>query len=86
LSFSALYGTLFSETREAGFSNAGLWLSIGFIIVYLNVNMLCMATKLYLYIGLLLVGMAGYVIVEIITRLEDNNEISSAYSKSEDSD
>jgi len=66
----SMYGTIFKETREAAFSNAGLWLSIGFIIVYLNAGLLCMSLKIYIYLGFLGITLICYYIVEIQIRRE----------------
>lgn len=64
----SLYGSLFSKTREAGYSNSCLWMSIGFTIVYLNASMTCMTVKIYIYLVILAVGVIGYCIVEFISR------------------
>jgi hypothetical protein len=69
VSIPALYGTLFPDTREAGFSNAGLWLAVGFIIIYLNADFMCMEAKLYLYIGILSFAMLCYGVVEVLVKL-----------------
>lgn len=63
-----MYGAIFPNTAEAAFSNAVLWTSIGFIIVYLLAGKICMMMKLYLYMGILLFAIFCYALIEIIER------------------
>lgn len=62
---NALYGTIFSDESEAAFSNYRMWESLGFIIAFAYSNYLCTSVKLYILTSMLLVGMAGYVYVEV---------------------
>lgn len=65
---NALYGYLFSDNSEAAFANYRLWESVGFIITFAYGNFLCTDVKLYICIGFLVLGMVGYVAVEIFHR------------------
>ncbi len=62
----ALYGVLFESDEEAAFSNYRLWESLGFIFAYVLQNTVCVYTKLWVVIGVLACGMAGYLIIEVI--------------------
>lgn len=57
-------GILFPGREEAAFSNFRLWESTGSVITYIYSPYLCTFTKLYLLIGILCAGMAGYGIIE----------------------
>ncbi|XP_046556131.1 UNC93-like protein [Haliotis rubra] len=70
---NALYGLLFKDNVEAGFANYRLWESIGFIIQYAYNDYICTSTKLYISIAILLTGMIGYAIVEILHRREETS-------------
>ncbi|XP_066583355.1 UNC93-like protein [Prorops nasuta] len=61
---NALSGILFPGREEAAFSNFRLWESTGSVITYIYSPYLCTSIKLYLMIGILCIGMAGYAIVE----------------------
>jgi hypothetical protein len=61
-----IYGTLFRRNKEAAFSNYRLWESAGFVIAYAYSTHLCARMKLYVMLAVLLVGFAGYVVVEIL--------------------
>ena len=75
LTFSALYGVLFGEDCQAGFSNYRLWESIGFIVMFATNSTLCTITRLYITLGFLLFGMTFYYILEfyISRKNEPNN-------------
>ncbi|KAI0227956.1 hypothetical protein LSAT2_021555 [Lamellibrachia satsuma] len=62
---NALYGTIFSDESEAAFSNYRMWESLGFIIAFAYSNYLCTNVKLYILTTILVIGMAGYIYVEI---------------------
>lgn len=62
---NGLYGLLFRRNKEAAFSNYRLWESAGFVIAYAYSTTLCARMKLYLLFGNLVLGIIGYVIVEI---------------------
>ncbi|XP_032691667.1 UNC93-like protein isoform X1 [Odontomachus brunneus] len=61
---NALSGILFPGQEEAAFSNFRLWESTGSVITYIYSPYLCTCIKLYLLIGILCVGMAGYGVIE----------------------
>ena len=60
----ALYGVLFENDEEAAFSNYRLWESSGFILAFILQNMVCISTKLWFVLVILLSGMLGYLIIE----------------------
>ncbi|KAI0227978.1 hypothetical protein LSAT2_021538 [Lamellibrachia satsuma] len=62
---NALYGTIFSDESEAAFSNYRMWESLGFIIAFAYSNSLCTNVKLYILTTMLVIGMAGYIYVEV---------------------
>lgn len=61
-----LYGVLFRRNKEAAFSNYRLWESAGFVVAYAYSTHLCAKMKLYVMMVVLLIGVAGYIIVEIL--------------------
>ncbi|KAK2154829.1 hypothetical protein LSH36_256g04070 [Paralvinella palmiformis] len=61
---NALYGSIFSDTSEAAFSNYRMWESFGFIIPFAYSGFICTNFKVYILLCVLLVGMMGYYIVE----------------------
>lgn len=63
---AGLYGVLFRRNKEAAFSNFRLWESAGFVVAYAYSTHLCARMKLYVMMVVLLVGVVGYVIVEIL--------------------
>ncbi|KAG4077935.1 hypothetical protein HA402_013435 [Bradysia odoriphaga] len=63
---NALYGVLFPQDEEPSFSNYRLWESLGFILAYIFSNVLCVNVKLYILLGVILAGMAGYFAVEFL--------------------
>lgn len=65
-SFTALYGILFPGKEEASYSNFRLWESTGSVITYAYSPYLCLDVKLYLLLGLLIIGAIGYTSVEFI--------------------
>lgn len=69
---NGLYGLLFRRNKEAAFSNYRLWESAGFVIAYAYSTTLCARMKLYLLFGNLVLGVIGYVIVEIRHRRKVN--------------
>ena len=60
-----MYGCIFPNDLEAGFSNYMLWQSVGFIATFAYSSYLCTYVKLYILIAALIVGMAGFLTVEI---------------------
>lgn len=65
ISSAGLYGLLFRRNKEAAFSNYRLWESAGFVIAYAYSTTLCARMKLYVLFGNLVLGVIGYIIVEI---------------------
>ncbi|CAH0703330.1 unnamed protein product [Spodoptera exigua] len=63
---NGLYGVLFRRNKEAAFSNYRLWESAGFVIAYAYSTHLCARMKLYVMMVMLLIGVAGYIVVEIL--------------------
>ena len=66
---NALYGCLFANNEEAAFSNYRLWESIGFIFGYAtNAVGVYVFTKIITTIVLLVLGMLGYFILELLEK------------------
>ncbi|XP_069705359.1 UNC93-like protein isoform X2 [Periplaneta americana] len=63
---NGIYGTLFRRNKEAAFSNYRLWESAGFVIAYAYSTHLCARMKLYVMLAVLVLGVAGYIVVEIL--------------------
>lgn len=61
---SALSGILFPGKEEASYSNFRLWEATGSVIAYAYSPYLCTYIKLYILLGLLLVGVTGYTAIE----------------------
>jgi len=61
---NALYGVLFENDEEAAFSNYRLWESSGFILAFILQNLVCISTKLWFVLIILLSGMLGYLVIE----------------------
>ena len=68
------YGFIFAGNEEAAFSNYRLWESLGFIIAYAYSSYICVDTKLYVLLGILISGMLGYFIVEFLQRKKSNKD------------
>ncbi|KAG7460982.1 hypothetical protein MATL_G00204680 [Megalops atlanticus] len=60
----ALYGVLFPNHKEAAFANYRMWESVGFVIAFAYSNFICLDTKLYILIAVLILSMVLYVWVE----------------------
>jgi predicted MFS family arabinose efflux permease len=71
---NALYGVIFPHNEEAAFSNYRLWESVGFIIAYVTGNNACINAKLISLLGVVTIGMAGYLIVEFLERRKKKDE------------
>ncbi|XP_059470338.1 UNC93-like protein [Neocloeon triangulifer] len=65
---NALYGNLFQNNEEAAFSNYRLWESLGFAVAYAYSTFLCTDAKMWVLVGVLILGMAGYYGVEFIEK------------------
>lgn len=66
IAFPALSGLLFPGQEEAAYSNFRLWESTGSVITYAYSPYLCTNVKLYLLLGLLIIGAIGYTGVEYV--------------------
>ncbi|XP_071528811.1 UNC93-like protein [Panulirus ornatus] len=66
---NALYGVIFSSESEAGFSNYRLWESMGFFIAYACSTVLCIDSKITILLIFLLMGIAGYYIIEALEKM-----------------
>ncbi len=62
----ALYGVLFESDEEAAFSNYRLWESLGFIVAYILQVTTCVHKKLIVVVAVLVIGMAGYLVIEVL--------------------
>ncbi|GAA6084369.1 protein unc-93 homolog A isoform X1 [Tachysurus ichikawai] len=60
----ALYGTLFPDHKEAAFANYRMWESLGFVIAFAYSTYICLSTKLYILIAVLMLNMLTYFWVE----------------------
>lgn len=57
---------MFRRNKEAAFSNYRLWESVGFVVAYAYSTHLSARMKLYVCFAVLVVGVIGYAIVEIL--------------------
>lgn len=60
---NSMYGIIFPGKEEAAYSNFRLWESTGSVITYIYSPYLCISVKLYLLLGLLIIGICGYTSV-----------------------
>ncbi|XP_063244913.1 UNC93-like protein isoform X2 [Bacillus rossius redtenbacheri] len=65
---NGIYGTLFRRNKEAAFSNYRLWESAGFVVAYAYSTHLCARMKLFVMLAVLVVGFAGYLVVELLQK------------------
>ena len=65
VSILGIYGALFRRNKEAAFSNYRLWESAGFVIAYAYSTTLCALMKLYVLFSVLVLGIIGWIIVEV---------------------
>ncbi|XP_072499985.1 protein unc-93 homolog A-like [Notamacropus eugenii] len=77
---NAIYGVLFVKNKEAAFANYRLWESLGFVIAFGYSTLLCVSIKLYIVIGVLILSMVFYGIVEVL-EYKKSPEISDAEKK-----
>ncbi|XP_043859451.1 protein unc-93 homolog A-like [Dromiciops gliroides] len=61
---NVIYGVLFVKNKEAAFANYRLWDSLGFVIAFGYSTSLCVKTKLYILLGVLILSMVSYGSVE----------------------
>lgn len=62
---NSLYGVLFRAEEEAAFANFKLWESVGFSLAFGYSIFLCVADKIYILLTFLIIGITGYITVEI---------------------
>ncbi|KAL4223291.1 Ion channel regulatory protein UNC-93 [Mactra antiquata] len=71
---NALVALLFADKKGPAFANYHTWKAVGFTITFVYGNFLCVSTKLFIAITLLIVSMTLYGIVEIrVKRQKDSN-------------
>ncbi|KPJ08594.1 UNC93-like protein [Papilio machaon] len=63
---NALSGILFPGDEEAAFSNFRLWESTGSVLSYASAPYLCVRTRLFILLGLLILGFSGYTVIEVM--------------------
>ncbi|CAN8000710.1 unnamed protein product [Ixodes pacificus] len=61
----SFYAVVFWQTPEAAFASCHLWRSVGTIAALGYSNLVCTDTKLYILLGVLTVGVAGYFAVDV---------------------
>jgi len=75
---NALYGCLFANDEEAAFSNYRLWESMGFLFAFItNATGVCVLPKIVTTIIFLVLGMAGYFVVELLEKKEEKAAMSN---------
>lgn len=78
---SALYGVLFPKAKEAAFANYRMWESLGFVIAFAYSTFICLETKLYILLSVLLLTAVTYPIVEYGERKNPTPPIEEGVSK-----
>ncbi|CAH0715374.1 unnamed protein product, partial [Brenthis ino] len=63
---NALSGILFPGNEEAAYSNFRLWEATGSVLSYASAPYLCVRTRLYILVGLLILGFSGYSTIELM--------------------
>ncbi|KAG5890521.1 hypothetical protein JTB14_022754 [Gonioctena quinquepunctata] len=71
---NSLSGILFPGEEEAAYSNFRLWESTGSVITYAYSPYLCNYIKIYLLMGLLIIGVIGYTGVEFVQQKENRKD------------
>ncbi|KAK6295192.1 hypothetical protein J4Q44_G00344180 [Coregonus suidteri] len=54
---NSLYGVLFPREKEAAFANCCMWESLGFMIAFAYSTFICLDTKIYILLGVLILSM-----------------------------
>ncbi|CDQ63353.1 unnamed protein product [Oncorhynchus mykiss] len=54
---NSLYGVLFPRQKEAAFANCCMWESLGFVIAFAYSTFICLDTKIYILLGVLILSM-----------------------------
>ncbi|KAM6964913.1 protein unc-93 homolog A [Aplochiton taeniatus] len=79
---NSLYGVLFPRAKEAAFANYRMWESLGFVIAFAYSTFICLETKLYILLAVLLLTTVTYPIVEYHERKNPTPPIEEGtYSK-----
>lgn len=74
VSFAALSETLFPGNEEAAFCVLRFVMALGSVVGFALSPMLCMPEKLWILIGLIALGFAGYSAVEAMDRTKGRRE------------
>lgn len=85
--FTALYGVLFPQDKEAAFANNRMWDSLAFVIAFAYSTFICLEIKLYVMLAVLLLAMVTYPVVEFYEHRHPTPaaiEGDSVYQKKED--
>ena len=61
-----------------------MWESLGFIVAFAYSSFLCTSVKIYVLLSVLIIGMAGYGVVEYKTRMKPNIIENNSTLKSDD--
>lgn len=83
---NAIYGAFFADNQDAAFSNYRLWESVGFVIPFAYQPVLCVSTKLYVNILVVLLALIFYLLCEKINltmklqndRFEEKDSLKSS--------
>ena len=78
---TAVYGIFFADNTEGAFSTYRFYESIGMVIGYGLNSVLCVKHKLYVLIGLFVLGVIGYYITERRQYLRDEERRKMAANK-----
>nr|CAB3267513.1 protein unc-93 homolog A-like [Phallusia mammillata] len=74
---TAFYGVIFVNNQEACFANYNVWKSLGFVIAFAYQNFICVSSKLWVLLAVLLLGMVSYYYVEFEERTKNSTEVKS---------
>ena len=74
---SALYGIMFPMNLDGAYSNCRLWKAIGYVLGYACSSWLCVNVKLSILIAMLVIGMSGYMDIEITYRKTKRSSVPS---------
>ncbi len=81
-----MYGTVFPDKSEEGYSHLRIWESCGFIVSFALCNSICTDIKIYLLMAVLVIGMIMYYVAEWQLRNQhkevDNINIETSQKKS----
>lgn len=82
---NAIYGAFFADNQDAAFSNYRLFESIGFICPFVYDGLLCVSTKLYIQIIVLLVAAVFYVLCEGANKQMEDQKLAYSEKASQNS-